>query len=487
MFMSAPKYLLKHTVAAGCFSLLLVAPTMAQTADQQRMERLEAMVEQLQDALTRTRSEISAIKKMQQEQAKEREKDYTLVSKGGGFHFQDKKGNSFKLGGRIQLDQTFYDDLYETEGRSVAKGEFRRMRLSGSGSVQKDWKYKIVVDIDDADAGASIDDGYIQYVGFKPLAITVGKFKEPFSLEQLTSSKWISTQERNMILNALPGALAVGQPDFAGVALSGYHKDFHHFNWSFGVFDDMIEDNDGSGDREYAFTGRVAAAPNLGEDQVLHLGVAYSIRDLQGEPQRVRSRFGVHTADWRVLGNSPGIDDVDQLGLELAYQYKAFTLQGEYYDINMDGTGKNANAAGDASGDAYGNDLDVDGYYVQASYTLTGEKRTYKHKGAAFDKVTPKGKWGAWELVARYENMEVDSNETVNSSDRTESLGELDVDKYVVGVNWYFNNNVKFMANYIHAEVDDYSGTRYDDANGGDFSAPVDDGDGLTFRLQYAW
>ena len=43
-----------------------------------------------------------------------------------------------------------------------------------------------------------------------------------------------------------------------------------------------------------------------------------------------------------------------------------------------------------------------DGFYVQGSYLLTGETRGYKWKGAIFDKVKPKGKNGAVELVLRY-------------------------------------------------------------------------------------
>ena len=73
-----------------------------------------------------------------------------------------------------------------------------------------------------------------------------------------------------------------------------------------------------------------------------------------------------------------------------------------------------------------------DGFYVQGSYLLTGETRGYKWKGAIFDKIKPKGKMGAVEFVLRYEDISID-----DADEGTVAASEVDVDRTVVGVNWY--------------------------------------------------
>ena len=106
----------------------------------------------------------------------------------------------------------------------------------------------------------------------------------------------------------------------------------------------------------------------------------------------------------------------------------------------------------------------------------TGEPRTYKFKGAKFGRIKPQGKYGAWELVARFETMEVDDNQ----------FDDIEADKYTLGVNWYFNDHVKLMANYINAELDNYAGdAQLEDEirqRGGE-----DDGDAFSLRMQYVW
>ncbi|EGG98718.1 Phosphate-specific outer membrane porin OprP Pyrophosphate-specific outer membrane porin OprO [gamma proteobacterium IMCC2047] len=75
----------------------------------------------------------------------------------------------------------------------------------------------------------------------------------------------------------------------------------------------------------------------------------------------------------------------------------------EYYDGEVE--------APDAV--AGSDDLEVDGYYFQAGYILTGESRKYKTGSAAFDKVKP-GKDGAWEIFARYDEMNADMGNNIN-------------------------------------------------------------------------
>ena len=460
-----------------------------------RVDRLERMIEGLQDELIRTRQQLDGMMSAAKKDAdaggvvKTDGEDVTLSTTGGGISVKSGNGNSFKLGGRILFDYDFFDDVFTDNGESQSEGEFRRTRLTASGSVKKDWTYKFTVNIDDQDEAADVNTAYMDYAGFKPLSLRVGKFKEPFSLERLTSSKWASTIERNMLLDFLAGNLGAGQPDLGGVQIAGFHEELNNFNWAIGLFDDGSEDE--NGDDNYAVTGRIALSPHFGDKHFMHLGAAYSVRDVEGRV-RYRSRLGVHTADGgRPTFADAWVDDVDQLGLELAYANGPLSFQGEYIDVSADGDipaelKELVDAVNDGVDDRIGTDaapdgacdnatifvscadIDFDGYYLQASYLLTGESRSYKTKGAYFDKVSPASSLGAWELVARYEDADVDDD----VKGRT-----VDAEKWILGVNWYANKNVKFMLNYLSAEVDSALAQGADD----------DDGDAVSFRAQYAF
>jgi len=434
-------------VALFCLPVSLSAQTMAD-----RVRSLEATVEQLQETLIEMRAKMAA----EQAAAESAEKfaasgvvrssgeDIMLSTTGGGIKIKSSNGNAFQFGGRLMLDYDFYDFDGNPEG---SDGEWRRARITAKGTVKKDWHYGFTLNIDDQDDEADINTAYIKYSGFKPLDLTFGKFKEPFGLERLTSSKWITTIERSMILDVVNEGH--GQPYLGGAMISGYHAEMGNLNWALGVFDDGREDGDG--DDNYAVTGRVAAAPQFGNDSFMHLAFAFSERARESDLYGVRTRFGVHTNDGArtTLGEIIG-NDATQWGLEGAFVTGPFSLQAEYVDLEVDGA--------DGS-----NDLEADGYYLQGAWTVTGEPRSYKKKGAYFDKVKPKSAIGAWEWVVRFDAIDVEVGNVDN-----------DAEQWLLGVNWYANSNVKFMLNYIDAEADL---EHADDV----------DGEALTLRAQYAF
>ena len=442
--------------------VLCITTSVSAQTDKERLRELESMVAQLQESLIKIRGEISKVKESQ----KVSKSMPDIKVSNGGLSIKSKDGSSFKFGGRMMFDYDFYDGVYYNGGtmdEESSEGEWRRTRLTASGSYKKDWKYKMTVNIDDQDDQADINTVYFQYDGFKPMSIKVGKFKEPFSLERLTSSKWLSTIERSLLIDALESAGgAAGQPSFGGIQLSGYHKEMSHFNWAFGLFDDGMEDS--NGDDTFAVTGRLALVPHFGENHFMHLGLGYSVRDHEGAEVQVNSRFGVHTADAarQVILGETSVDNVNQVGVEAAYVRGPFSLQGEYIDVSMDG------AADEMGNVAATRDLDFYGYYVQTAYTLTGETRGYKNKGAHFDKIKPDSLWGAWELLVRYEMLDTDNE----ISSTTDAKG---AEKWLLGVNWYVNNNVKFMLNYINVEIDDFN------------NLVEDEGDAVSLRAQYIW
>ena len=130
-------------------------------------------------------------------------------------------------------------------------------------------------------------------------------------------------------------------------------------------------------------------------------------------------------------------DQVDLVGLEAAWVNGPLSLQGEYMMADADRLGGSS-------------DVDFDGYYVQASYFLTGEHRNYKASEAAFSRIKPKENYnaaggpGAWEVKARYSGLDL--------SDSDITGGKLN--DTTAGMNWYLNPNTKIMWDYVHADKD---------------------------------
>jgi phosphate-selective porin OprO/OprP len=90
-----------------------------------------------------------------------------------------------------------------------------------------------------------------------------------------------------------------------------------------------------------------------------------------------------------------------------------------------------------------------DGYHISASWALTGEMRSYRKRSGVFDplpvaKSVNQGGWGAWELAARYSNLDL--------SDGLVDGGDMDI--ISVGLNWWLTQVAQFSVNYRHITLD---------------------------------
>ena len=123
-------------------------------------------------------------------------------------------------------------------------------------------------------------------------------------------------------------------------------------------------------------------------------------------------------------------------GGEVAGGYGSLYAQGEYFHFNVARQGLS--------------DLDFNGGYGEVSYTLTGKSRKYSPASGAYGGISPAhpfvlgGDWGAWELAARYSVLSL-NNSTVLGGKET---------NYTFGVNWYPNNNMRFMLDYVVGDID---------------------------------
>lgn len=343
------------------------------------------------------------------------------VSTKGGLKVETDDGNfMFRTGGRIHLDAAFHDD----DRSDLEDGTmFRRARLFVDGTLYKDWGFKAQYDFAEDEVAAK--DVYIKY---KPWGITVGQFKQPLSLEELTSSNYITFIERASINN-----LATSRRIGVGYNTGGDNYSFAASVYGRNVGEDTVDDEG------FGVGGRLTFAPWASDTSALHLGVAASMESprLGDDAARFRARPEANVDGGRLIdtGSLGNVDDITKYGLEAALVQGPFSLQAEYL-------------AADVSREAGQPDADFDGYYVFGSWFLTGESRPYSAKSGTFGRVKPSAKSGAWELAARYSNL--------NLNDGLVTGGEMD--NWTLGVNYYMNANTRLMFNYISVDTDDNAG-----------------------------
>jgi phosphate-selective porin OprO/OprP len=391
------------------------------------------------------------IKAAADKKKKEQGEVMTVKWKEGLKFESNNKEFKAHVGGRIMIDAYFYDDddWVAAGGDDQGDGaEFRAARLEISGDIYKHTTFKLQVDFGNTSKGTETDVEVAYkdvYIGLKNLKdcwgcafpeIYVGHFKEYFSLEELTSSRFTTFLERGLPNVFAPGrntgigitdSLRGGQLNYGvglfGEANDGGFADFEHF-----------EDGDG-----LAFTARVAYAPwwdcNC-ECNRLHLGLAYSHRFDIGEV-RYRQRPEAHLRDRLVDTGTFDAESVDLFGAEVALVYGPFSVQAEYILTNVTSETEN--------------DPSFSGWYVYATYFLTGECRNYS-KGK-FDRIKPCCNFlyndccckGGWEVALRYSYLDL-TDEAIVGGEET---------NWTLGVNWYLNPCMKIMANYILADVED--------------------------------
>ena len=119
-----------------------------------------------------------------------------------GLRFETGDGKfKFKLGGRIMNDWGWFDednDILRNIGDQVDGTEFRRARLYIAGEIYNNIGFKAQYDF----ASSGRPDFKDVYLELKKIPVLgnfkVGHFKEPYSLENLTSSKYITFMERSL-------------------------------------------------------------------------------------------------------------------------------------------------------------------------------------------------------------------------------------------------------------------------------------------------
>jgi phosphate-selective porin OprO/OprP len=350
---------------------------------------------------------------------------------GGYLIFRSADGAfEYWLDGRLQIDAAGY---FGSENQLASGTEIRRARIGVKTTLFRVWETEI--DVDFAENAVEIKDAWIGYVGMPNSIVRIGNFKEPFSLEVLTSSKNVTFMERSYADNLAPTRTI-------GASYTRWGRNWHVSGGVFGQEPGQVDET--ARDEGYALTGRATFAPVLADGRLVHVGVSLSRRtpdadegsDTNSVRFRARPETFVSQARFLSTGRIRFVDHVSKYNAEAAMVFGPFSLQGEYTQAVV----RRLEDRPEAS---------FAGGYVQGSYFLTGESRKYLVDEGEFDRVIPAGRGGAWEVAARYSTLDLNDDDP-----EVDILGGM-ARNYTVGLTWYANTNIKWMLNYTWVDHDE--------------------------------
>ena len=349
---------------------------------------------------------------------------------GEGEDYEGALKDGFRpaLHGRVYLESAHFRDDITSMGSKV---DIPVARLSVYGRIDKQWRYFAQYDLAKS---RPLMDAWLQYRGSKP-HLKIGQFQEPFSLEEMTSSRNITFIER-----ALPNLFVPGYNVGGSLQLRGDNGSF-----TVGVFGEQAGDEpEDEGDMGFALTSRATVALFHNERRAMHLGLSGTLRRTNDEKEvRYRSRpetdlTDVRFVDTRTLRNV-GVHGV--VGLETALILGSWSIQGEYMR-----SGAAVDGVGD--GDEGGQRHYFEGGYVFVSWFPGGEVRPYKVKSGGLGRVIPRSPDGALELAVRYSYLDLNDEHIRGGLQKNATFG----------VNWYFNPDLRLMLNYVAVRAEGRKG-----------------------------
>jgi len=368
-----------------------------------------------------------------------------VSTKKGILELQSANGDfKYKLDARLYLDAAIYnedEDVIDLQSGS----EVRRMRFAIKATLWKDFLAEI--DFDFAGNEVDIKDAWMGYAGFNNMLIKVGQFRSPFSLEEVTSSRYVSFIERG-----LPNVFPTGR--LLGLGLSKWGRNWQVATGIFGQEAGAVDEKEGeNSDEGYSFVSRFSIAPIYKGNNVVHIGSSFAYKTTDAFTEKMRFRgydeSKISKIKFLSTGKVKDVDHLTMLGLESVIQFGSFHLQAEYIKANVT-----------RLADSGKPDFTMKGGYIFGSFFITGDSMPYYADQGEFGRVIPKKKSGAIELLARY--SWVDLNDLESKIEGGEGKN------FTLGISWYINPNYKVMLNYIKVDHDKYA-----DADG-DFEVPED-------------
>ena len=448
------KNLRQRTSLSSFLSPLLLAslisaayPVLAD--DKEEIERLKSLIEQLDQRvkILDRKQEIAT-----EDAATKQKTAPVLVAGEKGFGFKSADGQfEYKFRGLVHLDyRAFGNDAYPAAINGFLA---RRIRPTFEGTVFGKYGFRFTPEFGESGDGTTatnksrVVDAYLDARLDPAFQIRLGKFKPAVGLERLQSGSDTKFIERSYVSNNI-----LPNRDL-GIAVSGDLLD-KKLNYSVGIYNGIIDGSESSTAQDINtgkdITARLFATPYAGDGSKLE-GLGFGLAATSGNttsnalpsyktPGQANSFFAYATG---TTSNGQRTRFAPQAN----YYYGPVGILTEYAVVNQDIVNGSNTAR-----------IQNNAWHVTASWLLTGEDASYKgvKPNSPF---TTDGGWGAWELVARYQENNIDSN-AVTTTFATTSANATSAKTWGLGLNWYHNQSSKAAINWEQTSFDGGTGSK---------------------------
>jgi phosphate-selective porin OprO and OprP len=326
----------------------------------------------------------------------------------------------------------------------------RRARPIISGTLFRDFDFNFTPDF--SGSTVQIVDAYLNYRYCPELQLEAGKFKSPVGLEHLVADRNTLFNERSLATDLVPNrdlGVELHGDLFGGIA-----------SYAAGIFNGAPDYNgttvNSDSDNDKAFAGRIFLQPWKTSDVDVLQGLGFGMG-------------GSYEADYNgVNGLTPGYTTDGQqkfftyssgvvangahwrISPQGYYYYGPFGIMGEYVVSDQE-VSRTTAPLGSA-------DLRNTAWEVSTGWVLTGEDAAYNGVVSPRHPFDPRaGHWGAWQVVGRYEELNVDPSAFPIFASSTASASSAHA--WSAGLNWYLNTNIRLNASFSHTVFAGYTGT----------------------------
>jgi len=418
-----------------------------------------------------------------------------FIGWNNGFFLQSPdRSCQLRITGQIQADFRGYLDPIDTSttANSAVAGSpttgspdtflIRRARLGIEATMANYYEFRLLPDFAGTSVAKSVTDAYVNVHRWDEFQLEAGKFKQPFSYEDLIQDRYVPTMERSMMDQLVP------QRD-EGVMIHGERLFCGRFDYAVAVSNGdsnatTLDNND-----HKDFNGRLVLRPFFDPEghgllNGLSIGISGGV-GVENEPLNTSSSTPPTittpaTVTWFGFIGSGGTATAngvrDRISPEVTYFYHSLGFASQFYQqdqLFQLSLPKSPLV-----------DVSFNGYYAMVTYLLTGEQRHEYSEQIdpllPFDFAAPIASPGAWEFVLRVDRMEVGQS-AFTSTKTMPALAAAGSSpaafEVTSGFNWYLNKWVRAQMNWEHANF--ASPIKF-----GDMRKPLSTEDALYTRFQ---
>ncbi|HTT99431.1 MAG TPA: porin [Rhizomicrobium sp.] len=501
---------LRETFLSGAALVLFASPAFAdEAAIEKRLDEMQQMIQAQQKQIESQKSEIGQLRKalskrgvkmvaeapaapapspapapiearmtaeeqktdalvarLEAEEAQTRvaKQDQPIWSFAGGRPTITSADGRFSLALRAlgQFDTAYYMQSARAAllpaGNDLSSGSnFRRVYLGVGGTLFGDWAYNFNYDFGGSggtETPGHIQSVYLEYDGLKPFGIRIGAFPPSASLEDNTSPADTPFLERNSPADLARNIAGGDGRDALAIFYAG-----DQFYGSLAYTGDKIADSSVF-DEQQALLGRVSYLAVSSDDLKVVASAngsyVFKIADSTAGNSATRAitlsdppELTIDDAGTKLITTGTlNAESVTQWGVEGAVQWDSLYSQAGYFGYNVDQRG---------TAPSYS----FDGWYGEATWVLSGDHRIYNPATASFSNPKPSapfslknGDWGAWEVAARYSDLNLNDNAGVLGQN-TPVGGLRGGDQRILtgALNWYPNSNLKIELQVQNVEI----------------------------------